>query len=110
MKRNYFIVGLIFFIFFVISILTNILAPLIPDFINGFNLSLTLAAFMPFAFFVAYGVMSIPSGMLVERYQEKWVLLVAFMLAFCGSILFTPSQVPNHNTSDLSWLMHVTAL
>lgn len=88
MKRNYFIVGLIFFIFFVISILTNILAPLIPDFINGFNLSLTLAAFMPFAFFVAYGVMSIPSGMLVERYQEKWVLLVAFMLAFCGSILF----------------------
>jgi fucose permease len=87
-KRNYFIVGLIFFIFFVISILTNILGPLIPDFIKGFNLSLTLAAFMPFAFFVAYGVMSIPSGMLVERYQEKTVLLASFMLAFLGSILF----------------------
>jgi len=87
-KRNYFIVGLIFLIFFVISILTNILGPLIPDFINGFDLSLTMAAFMPFAFFVAYGIMSIPSGMLVERYQEKTVLLVSFILAFCGSFLF----------------------
>lgn len=88
MKRNYFIVGLVFLIFFVISILTNILGPLIPDFIDGFDLSLTLAAFMPFAFFVAYGVMSIPSGMLVERYQEKPVMLAAFLLAFCGSLLF----------------------
>ena len=88
MKRNYFIVGLILVIFFVISILTNILGPLIPDFIDGFSLSLTLAAFMPFAFFVAYGVMSIPSGMLVDRYQEKPVMLAAFLLAFCGSLLF----------------------
>lgn len=88
MKRNYFIVGLVFLIFFVISILTNILGPLIPDFINGYHLSLTLAAFMPFAFFVAYGVMSIPAGMLVERYQEKAVMLAAFTLAFLGSLLF----------------------
>jgi len=87
-KRNYFIVGLVFLVFFVISILTNILGPLIPDFINGFNLSLTLAAFMPFAFFIAYGVMSIPSGMLVERFQEKPVMMAAFVLAFIGSLLF----------------------
>lgn len=88
MKKNIFIVSLIFLIFFVISILTNILGPLIPAFIDGYNLSLTLAAFMPFAFFVAYGIMSIPSGMLVDRYQEKTVMLAAFMLAFCGSLLF----------------------
>jgi fucose permease len=90
-KRNYFIIGLVFLIFFVISILTNILGPLIPDFINDFKLSLTLAAFMPFSFFVAYGVMSIPSGMLVERYTEKPVLIAAFVLAFCGSLLFATS-------------------
>lgn len=83
-----YIVGLVFLIFFVISILTNILGPLIPAFIDGFNLSLTLAAFMPFAFFVAYGVMSIPSGMLVDRYCEKPVMLAAFALAFGGSLLF----------------------
>lgn len=88
MKQNYFIVALIFLIFFVISILTNILGPLIPDFINDFKLSLTLAAFMPFSFFVAYGVMSVPAGMLVDRYTEKPVIIVAFILAFCGSFLF----------------------
>lgn len=88
MKRNIYIVGLVFLIFFVISILTNILGPLIPAFIDGFSLSLTLAAFMPFAFFVAYGVMSIPSGMLVDRFQEKPIMLAAFTLALFGSLLF----------------------
>jgi len=88
MKRNYFIVGLIFLIFFVISFLTNILGPLIPDIINSFILSLTLAGFLPFSFFVAYGVMSIPAGALVERYGEKPVMVASFILAFIGSFLF----------------------
>jgi len=64
---NYLMVGLVFLIFFAVSLLTNILGPLIPDIIQGFSLSLGMAGFLPFAFFIAYGVMSIPSGMLVER-------------------------------------------
>lgn len=88
MKRNYVIVGLIFLIFFVISFLTNILGPLIPDIIDSFVLSLTLAGFLPFSFFVAYGVMSIPAGALVEKYGEKPVLVASFVLAFIGSFLF----------------------
>ncbi len=100
MKRNYFIVGLVFLIFFVISFITNILGPLIPDIIKGFSLSLTLAGMLPFAFFVAYGVMSIPSGMLVERYQEKPVMVVAFILAFIGSFLF--GSFPNFTVSMFS--------
>jgi fucose permease len=88
MKRNYYIVGLIFLIFFVISFLTNILGPLIPDIIDSFNLSLTMAGFLPFAFFIAYGVMSIPAGMLVERYREKRILLLAFILASVAALFF----------------------
>ncbi|MPR33147.1 MFS transporter [Salmonirosea aquatica] len=88
MKRNPFIVFLIFVIFFVISFLSNILGPIIPDIVDSFDLSLGLAGFMPFAFFVSYGVMSIPSGLLVEKYREKKVLLWAFMLAFVGALLF----------------------
>lgn len=82
------IVILIFLIFFVISFLTNILGPIIPDIVQSFRLSIGLAGFLPFAFFVAYGVMSIPSGILVERYGEKRVLLAAFLLAFGGALLF----------------------
>jgi FHS family L-fucose permease-like MFS transporter len=88
MKRNYFVVALILLIFFVISFLTNILGPLIPDIIKSFSLSLTLAGFLPFSFFIAYGVMSIPAGMLIERYREKPVLIVAFIIAFVGSFFF----------------------
>lgn len=88
MKRNYFIVGLILLIFFVISFLTNILGPLIPDIIDSFSLSLTLAGFLPFSFFIAYGVMSIPAGILVEKYKEKRVILAAFVIAFLGALLF----------------------
>src|ERR1043166_1108236 len=82
------IVLLVFLIFFVISFLTNILGPLIPDIINSFHLSLGLAGFLPFAFFVAYGLMSIPAGMLLQRFREKPVMIAAFAAAFLGSLLF----------------------
>ena len=88
MKPNTLLVVLVFVIFFVISFLSNILGPLIPDLVRSFDLSLGLAGFLPFSFFVAYGVMSIPSGLLVERYGEKRVLLWAFGLAFIGALSF----------------------
>ena len=87
-QRRPWIVLLVFLIFFVISFLTNILGPLIPDIISAFHLSLGLAGFLPFAFFVAYGVMSIPAGMLLERFREKPVMIAAFAVAFAGSLLF----------------------
>ena len=82
------IVGLVLLVFFVISLLTNILGPLLPEFISSFSLSLGMAGFLPFSFFVAYAVMSIPSGMLLERYHEKPVLVSAFGIAFAGSLAF----------------------
>ena len=71
MKRSPYMVGMVMLTFFVISFLTNIIGPLVPDIINGFHLNLTLVAVLPFAFFIAYGVMSIPAGMLIERFSEK---------------------------------------
>jgi fucose permease len=88
MKSNLIIVGLIFLIFSVISFLTNILGPLVPDIIDSFDLSIGIAGFLPFSFFVAYGIMSIPSGILMERYSEKSVLIAGFMLAFAAAIVF----------------------
>lgn len=88
MKRNYYMVALILLTFFVISFLTNIIGPLVPEIIEDFDLSLTLVALLPFAFFIAYGVMSIPSGILVERYTEKAVMISAFMVAFVGALMF----------------------
>src|SRR4030042_18702 len=94
MKRNMLIVALIFLIFFVRSCLTNILGPLVPDIISAFSLSLTLAGFLPFSFFVAYGVMSIPAGTLVERRGERVVMATAFAAACAGATLF--ALVPSY--------------
>ncbi len=95
MKKNNFIIGIIILTFFVISFLTNIIGPLVPDIIESFDLSLTLVALLPFAFFIAYGVMSIPSGILVEKYGEKKIMVLAFLISFLGAFWFAwkPSYI-----------------
>ncbi len=87
-ERHPYLVGVVLAIFFVIALLTNILGPIIPDIIRSFHLSLTAAGFLPFAFFIAYGVASIPAGVLVEWLGEKKVILAGFALALAGALFF----------------------
>lgn len=89
--------------FFVISFLTNIIGPLVPDIIRDFNISQTLAAFLISAFFIAYGVMSIPAGILVEKYGEKVVMVCSFLLSLLGALLFVSN--PNYTIYALSLFM-----
>src|ERR1700712_6094529 len=103
MKRSYYIVTLIMLTFFVISFITNIIGPLSPEFINNFKLSNLLAGVLPFAFFIAYGVMSIPTSMLVQKYNEKKIMVAAFIVAFLGSLLLAAE--PNYLTAILSLFM-----
>ncbi|NPD46823.1 MULTISPECIES: MFS transporter [unclassified Lentimicrobium] len=87
-KRNLILVFVVLLSFFVISFLTNILGALNPAVSLSFKLSETMAGFLPFSFFIAYGVMSIPAGFLVEKLGEKKMMLIAFIMAFAGSFLF----------------------
>ncbi len=57
-------------------------------------------AVLPFAFFIAYGVMSIPSGLLIEKFQEKPVMVAAFVVAFVGSSIL--ALFPNYLTAICS--------
>ena len=94
------IVALIFAIFFCISFLTNILGPLIPDIILDFHVSMAMAAVLPFCFFIAYGVMSIPSGFLVERWGEKNLMILAFLAGTLGAATF--AIFPTYHVATLS--------
>ncbi len=100
MKKNYFLVVLIMFVFFVISFLTNILGALNDKVSQSFTLNETMAGLLPFAFFIAYGVMSIPFGFLVEKYGEKKMIISAFLLAFAGALGF--AQFPTFNVFIVS--------
>src|SRR6202049_4766575 len=86
--RNRYLVALVFLTFFVMSLLTNILGPIVPDIISSFSVSLAAAALLPFSFFIAYGVMSIPAGFLVDKYGEKPVMIAAFLAGTVGSLSF----------------------
>jgi len=88
MARNRSMVGLVFLSFFVMSLVTNILNALIPDIIVSYGVTLAAAAFLNFAFFIAYGVISIPAGFWVERFSEKPVMIVAFVAATAGALSF----------------------
>ena len=88
MTRNRYMVGLVLLVFFVMSFLTNILGPIVPDIISSFRVSLTAAAVLPFSFFIAYGVMSIPAGFLVDRFGDKPVMVAAFVASMLGSACF----------------------
>jgi FHS family L-fucose permease-like MFS transporter len=88
MARSKYMASLVFLTFFVMSLLTNILGPIVPDIISSFHVSLTAAGFLAFAFFIAYGVMSVPAGFLVERFSEKPVMVGAFLAGTLGSLSF----------------------
>jgi fucose permease len=88
MMNRFLMVGLVLLVFFVISFLTNILGALNPGIKESFNLEFSSLGFMTLAFFSAYGIMSIPAGMLVEKYKEKKVMLAAFILASSGAFAF----------------------
>jgi fucose permease len=89
MKKHFWMLALIMVFWFTISFITNIIGPLIPDIIHNFQLkNLALAGFIPTSFFIAYAIMSIPAGMLIDRYGEKLVLFIGFLTPFVGSLLF----------------------
>jgi len=85
--RHYGMVALVFLTFFVISLVTNVIGAINPDVGKSFQLNLTLVGLLAFAFFIAYGVMSIPSGMLLEKTREKPAMIAAFLLALLGTLL-----------------------
>ena len=92
-KFNYIIVTLVMVVFFIISFITNIIGPVIPEFIRLFDLSLLLASFLPLSFFFAYGVFSIPAGLNMEKYGGKRMIIFGFLVSLFGalSISFFPS-------------------
>src|SRR5260221_11026634 len=101
MARSRYTVNLVFLTFFVISLLTNILGPIVPDIISSFRVSLTAAGFLAFAFFFPYAGMSLPAGFLVERFTEKPVTVLAFLAGAPGSLSF--ALFPGYRVAIISY-------
>ena len=88
MKRSYLFVVLVMLIFFAISFLTNIIGPIMPAANQSFKMSLSLAGFLPFAFFIAYGVGSLPTGYFTDKYGTKLITLLGMLFAVIACLIF----------------------
>jgi fucose permease len=86
MTKSTLLMVYIMIVWFVISFVTNLLGPLMPVIISDFHLSLAMAGFLPFSFFLAYGLISIPAGALVEARGPRTTLLAAFALNLSGCL------------------------
>ena len=87
MKTRVLVICYIMLVWFVISFVTNLIGPLMPIIIGDFHLSLGLAGFLPFSFFLAYGLISIPAGALVEARGIRTTLLAAFGMNLLGCLV-----------------------
>ncbi|UOA09682.1 L-fucose:H+ symporter permease [Methylobacter sp. S3L5C] len=78
----------LFFIWGFITCLNDIL---IPHLKSVFTLSYTQAMLVQFCFFIAYFVVSVPSGYLVEKINYKGGIIAGLLIAGIGCLLFYPA-------------------
>jgi fucose permease len=82
------LIVLINLMFFLVGMLVSIMSALIPNMIKGFNISYTIAATLPFAFYLSFAFLSIPAGIANERLSSKKILLFSLCLVLLGVLLF----------------------
>lgn len=80
-------------LYFMMGLLTCLNDTLVPFFKKGFTLSYSESSLVQFYFFLTYGVMSIPSGKIVERIGYKNGMVLGFSVAATGALMFFPASL-----------------
>jgi len=81
-----------FLAYFTFGMITNVLGVVIPEVIKEYHLSLFAAGFLAFAFFLAYGLCSIPAGLLMDRLGARPMVLVGVLLMSLGCLVVAWAQ------------------
>ena len=92
-KKNSFLLVVTILLYVSFGLLTSVIGVIIDKFQVDYNVSLTIAALLPFSFFLSYGLTSIPFGMAMDKYSAKSILLLGTLLMAAGSFLF---YISNH--------------
>jgi fucose permease len=88
MQRCRIAVLLVFLTMFVIPAMTPIPGSINPRITDDFGIDLFFGTLITISFFIACGVISIPAGMLRERFHGKPVLGISFALTFAAFSAF----------------------
>jgi len=79
--------------YFMFGMVMNVLGVVIKPAITEYKLSLFVAGLLAFAFYIAVGVLSVPAGILADRYGSRTIVLVgiSLMTLSCVGIAFIHS-------------------
>ncbi|MBU1009424.1 MAG: MFS transporter [Bacteroidetes bacterium] len=92
-KNNNLVVGLSVFgaIFFIFGFATTFIVTLSAPVKEIFGLSEFGAQLLSSAFFIAYPIMSIPTGRLIDKIGYKWTVIAGLILMALGSFIYIPA-------------------
>jgi fucose permease len=71
-------------IYIAFGLVTSVIGVIIDKFQVQYNVSLNIAALLPFAFYLSYGLFSVPFGVQMDRIGAKAVLLIGMLLMTLG--------------------------
>ena len=80
-------------LYFMMGFITCLNDTLVPFFKKGFNLSYAESSLVQFYFFLTYGLMSIPAGRIVGKIGYQKGMVLGFLIAAVGALLFLPASV-----------------
>lgn len=86
-KRPASLLWVIFLGYFTFGMITNVLGVIIPEVIRQYGLSLFAGGLLAFSFFLAYGVVSVPTGLLMDRFGSKPMILIGVALMCVGCLV-----------------------
>ncbi len=78
-------------LYFMNGFITCLNDTLVPFFKVGFTLSYADSSLVQFYFFLTYGLMSFPAGIVVEKIGYKNGMVLGFAIAAVGALLFYPA-------------------
>jgi len=86
-KKNNYLLFVTVLLYISFGLLTSVIGVIIDKFQTDYDVSLSVAALLPFAFFLAYGITSIPFGITLDKYGSKLILLIGTFFMAAGSYL-----------------------
>jgi FHS family L-fucose permease-like MFS transporter len=91
-KNNYFIpLVLIFSLFFIWAISSNLLPSMIRQLMETFKLSAFMGSLTEASYWMAYFIFPIPIAMFMKRYSYKAGIIMGLLIAAVGGLLFFPA-------------------
>ena len=87
-KKSFYLLTSLFFMWGLITVLVDSLIPRLKEI---FELTYFQAGLVQFAFFIAYGLISIPAGALLHKIGYKKGIIVGLGVMGLGCLLFLPA-------------------